>query len=40
MTYTPKAKTDINQDGQVNAADDALVTAADDFGFNEGIEFL
>ena len=39
-TYTPKAKTDINQDGQVTAADDALVTAADDFGFNEGIEFL
>ncbi len=39
-TYTPKAKTDLNQDGQVTAADDALVTAADDFGFNEGIEFL
>ena len=39
-TYTPKAKTDINQDGQVTAADDALVTAADDFGFNEGVEFL
>jgi len=39
-TYTPKAKTDINQDGQVTAADDALVTSADDFGFNEGVEFL
>ena len=39
-TYTPKAKVDINQDGQVDAADDALVTAADDFGFNEGMSFL
>ena len=27
LSYTPKAKTDINQDGQVTAADDALVTA-------------
>ena len=40
LTYTPKAKTDINQDGQVTAADDALVTADDDFGFNEGMTFL
>ena len=40
LSYTPKAKTDINQDGQVTAADDALVTADDDFGFNEGINFL
>ena len=40
LTYTPKAKTDINQDGQVTAADDALVTSTDDFGFNEGFEFL
>ena len=40
LTYSPKAKTDINQDGQVTAADDALVTADDDFGFNEGFEFL
>ena len=40
LAYTPKAKTDINQDGQVTAADDALVTADDDFGFNEGFEFL
>ncbi len=40
LSYTPKAKTDINQDGQVDAADDALVTADDDFGFNEGMNFL
>ena len=40
LTYTPKAKTDINQDGQVDAADDLLVTADDDFGFNEGMNFL
>ena len=40
LSYTPKAKTDINQDGQVTAADDALVTADDDFGFNEGMTFL
>ena len=40
LSYTPKAKPDINQDGQVTAADDALVTADDDFGFNEGFEFL
>ncbi len=40
LTYTPKAKTDINQDGQITVADDALVTAEDDFGFNEGMNFL
>ena len=40
LSYTPKAKTDINQDGQVTAADDALVTADDDFGYNEGMDFL
>ena len=40
LSYTPKAKTDINQDGQITAADDALVTADDDFGFNEGMSFL
>ena len=40
LSYTPKAKTDINQDGQVTAADDALVTADDDFGLNEGMSFL
>ena len=39
-TYTPKATTDINTDGNIDAADDALLTADDDFGFNEGIEFL
>ena len=40
LSYTPKAKTDINQDGQITVADDALVTADDDFGFNEGMSFL
>jgi hypothetical protein len=40
LSYTPKAKTDINVDGSIDAADDALVTADDDFGFNEGFEFL
>ena len=40
LTYTPKAKTDINADGSIDASDDALVTADDDFGFNEGINFL
>jgi hypothetical protein len=39
-TYTPKATTDINQDGNIDAADDVLVNAGDDFGFNEGVEFL
>ena len=39
-TYTPKATTDINTDGVIDTADDALLTSADDFGFNEGIEFL
>ena len=36
----PVAKTDINQDGNIDAADTALLDAGDDFGFNEGIEFL
>jgi len=40
LNYTPKAKVDYNQDGQVDAADDAFVTAEDDFGFNEGMNFL
>jgi hypothetical protein len=37
ITYsvTPKALEDLNDDGQINAADDALVEADDDFGFNE-----
>ena len=39
-TYTPKALTDLDGDGDIDAADDALLTADDDFGFNEGIEFL
>ena len=40
LSYTPKAKTDINADGSIDATDDALVTADDDFGFNEGMSFL
>ena len=40
LSYTPKATVDYNQDGQVDAADDAFVTADDDFGFNEGMQFL
>jgi hypothetical protein len=32
---TPKALEDINDDGQIDAADDLLVEADDDFGFNE-----
>ena len=39
-TYTPKAVTDINEDGVIDVNDDVLVDAGDDFGFNEGIEFL
>jgi len=39
-TYTPKALEDLDGDGNIDAADDALLTAADDFGFNEGIEYL
>ena len=38
-TYSPKALEDKNADGQIDAADDALLTADDDFGFNEGITF-
>ena len=34
-SVTPKALTDINEDGEINAADDALVDADDNFGFNE-----
>ncbi len=40
MTYSPKALEDKNQDGVIDAADDALVISTDDFGFNEGIELL
>ena len=39
-TYTPKALEDLDGDGNIDAADDALLTAADDFGFNEGINYL
>ena len=39
-TYSPKAKTDKNQDGQVDANDDILVTPDDDFGFNSGFDIL
>ena len=38
-TYSPKALEDKNSDGTIDAADDALLTAEDDFGFNEGITF-
>lgn len=37
---TPKALIDKNNDGNVNLADDLLLTADDDFGFNEGITLL
>lgn len=40
LSYTPKATVDYNQDGQVDAADDPFVVPTDDFGFNEGMEFL
>ncbi len=32
---TPKALEDLNDDGQINSADDLLVEPDDDFGFNE-----
>lgn len=37
VTYsaTPKALEDLNNDGQINFADDLLVEADDNFGFNE-----
>ncbi len=34
---TPKALEDKNNDGTINAADDALLQPDDDFGFNEGM---
>ena len=40
LTYTPKALEDKNNDGVIDASDDALVISTDDFGFNEGIELL
>jgi hypothetical protein len=39
-TATPKALTDKNSDGIVNAADDALLGPDDDFGFNETTTFF
>jgi len=38
FTYTPKALQDKDADGDIDQADDLLVVADDDFGFNEGIE--
>jgi hypothetical protein len=40
FTYTPKALQDNNNDGVINAVDDALVTADDDFGFSGEIDML
>lgn len=39
-TYTPKALTDQDGDGDVDAVDDLLLTADDDFGFNGEIDLL
>jgi hypothetical protein len=39
-TYTPQALEDKNNDGVIDALDDALVTADDDFGFNGTIDLL
>jgi hypothetical protein len=39
-TYTPVATQDQDGDGDVDVDDTAILTADDDFGFNEGIEFL
>lgn len=38
-TYTPVAVQDQDGDNDVDAADTAILTADDNFGFNEGIEF-
>lgn len=35
----PEAITDLNNDNVVNAADTELLTAEDDFGFNEGVTY-
>jgi hypothetical protein len=40
FTYTPKALEDKDGDGDIDAVDDLLVTADDDFGFNGEIELL
>ena len=39
-TVTPKAKQDYDGDGSITPADDLLVEADDDFGFNETWEFF
>jgi len=39
-TVTPKAVEDINNDGVINAVDDALLGPSDDFGFSEDWEFF
>jgi hypothetical protein len=36
-TYTPVATSDLDGDGDIDNADTAIITADDDFGFNEGI---
>lgn len=38
-TEEPKAITDINGDGVINQTDTNLLTAEDDFGFNEGVTY-
>lgn len=40
FTYTPKALYDKDGDGDVDAVDDLLLTADDDFGFNGEIDLL
>lgn len=40
FTYTPEALQDYNQDGVINQADNAFITADDDFGFNGEIDLL
>jgi hypothetical protein len=37
---SPAALEDLNDDGVIDSADDALLMPDDDFGFNEGIELL
>jgi hypothetical protein len=37
---TPKALDDLNNDGVINTIDDSLVTADDDFGFNESVSYF
>lgn len=37
---TPKALEDINEDGVINTIDDSLLTADDDFGFNETVSYF